>query len=165
MVLAAPGQLLTPSPSSSPPKTPHRSSSAQIRSQNEEKKHPPQTVPHVSMCVPMHTSCSSSRMHELCAAVTTSFVQGTLPPECGQLSPSAALRSSCIQTPHAPSDTTCTPSFFFTHNFASAVHKEMCQSPPEAIFSAVDMLWTWFLTISQFLLNSILPGGDSPYSH
>jgi hypothetical protein len=45
MVLAAPGPLLTPPPSSAPPKTPHRSYSAQIRSQNEEKKHPPQTVP------------------------------------------------------------------------------------------------------------------------
>ena len=41
MVLAAPGPLLTPPPSSSPPKTPHRSYSAQTRSQNEEKKHPP----------------------------------------------------------------------------------------------------------------------------
>ena len=37
MVLAAPGPLLTPPPSSSPPKTPHRSYSAQTRSQNEEK--------------------------------------------------------------------------------------------------------------------------------
>ncbi len=45
MVLAAPGLLLTPSPSSSPPKTPHRSYSAQTRSQNEEKTNPtPQTV-------------------------------------------------------------------------------------------------------------------------
>jgi hypothetical protein len=44
------------------------------------------------------TSCSSSRMHALCAAVTTSFVQGTLCFECGQLSPSAALRSSCFHT-------------------------------------------------------------------
>jgi hypothetical protein len=32
MVLAAPGLLLTPPPSSSPPKTPHRSYSAQIQS-------------------------------------------------------------------------------------------------------------------------------------
>jgi hypothetical protein len=45
MVLAAPGPLLTPPPSSSPPKTPARSYSAEIRSQNEEKNHPPQTVP------------------------------------------------------------------------------------------------------------------------
>jgi hypothetical protein len=35
MVLAAPGPLLTPPPSSSPPKTPHRSHSAQTRSQDE----------------------------------------------------------------------------------------------------------------------------------
>jgi hypothetical protein len=41
MVLSDPGPLFTPPPSSSPPKTPHLSSSAQIRSQNEEKKHPP----------------------------------------------------------------------------------------------------------------------------
>jgi hypothetical protein len=45
MVLASPGPLLTPPRSSSPPKTPHRSYSAQIRSQNEEKNNPPQTVP------------------------------------------------------------------------------------------------------------------------
>jgi len=37
MVLASPGPLLTPPPSSSPPKTPHPSHSAQTRSQNEEK--------------------------------------------------------------------------------------------------------------------------------
>jgi hypothetical protein len=41
MVLAAPGPLLTPPPSSSPPKTPHRSYSAQTRSQDEEKNPPP----------------------------------------------------------------------------------------------------------------------------
>jgi hypothetical protein len=41
MVLAAPGPLLTPPPSSFPPKTPHRSYSAQTRSQNEEKNPPP----------------------------------------------------------------------------------------------------------------------------
>ena len=40
MVLAAPGPLLTPPPSSSPPKTPYLSYSAQIRSQNEEKTPP-----------------------------------------------------------------------------------------------------------------------------
>ncbi len=41
MVLASPGLLLTPPPSSSPPKTPHLSYSAKIRSQNEEKTTPP----------------------------------------------------------------------------------------------------------------------------
>ena len=40
MVLAAPGPLLTPPPSSSPPKTPFRSYSDQNLSQNEEKNHP-----------------------------------------------------------------------------------------------------------------------------
>jgi len=45
MVLADPGPLLTPPPSSSPPKTPHRSYSDQTRSQDEEKNHTPQTVP------------------------------------------------------------------------------------------------------------------------
>jgi hypothetical protein len=46
MVLAFPGPLLTPHPSSSPPKSPIRSYSAQIRSQNEEKNHPPTTYLH-----------------------------------------------------------------------------------------------------------------------
>ena len=41
MVLADPGPLLTPPPSSSLPKTPIQSYSAQIRSQNEEKNQPP----------------------------------------------------------------------------------------------------------------------------
>jgi hypothetical protein len=41
MVLDAPGPLLTPPPSSSPPKTPHRSYSTQTRSQDEEKNPPP----------------------------------------------------------------------------------------------------------------------------
>jgi hypothetical protein len=41
MVLAAPGPLLTPPPSSSPPKTPHLSYSTQTRSQDEEKNPPP----------------------------------------------------------------------------------------------------------------------------
>jgi hypothetical protein len=45
MVLADPGPLLTPPPSSSPPKTPYWSYSAQTRSRNEEKNHTPQTVP------------------------------------------------------------------------------------------------------------------------
>ncbi len=41
MVLAAPGPLLTPPPSSSPPKTPHWSYSTQTRSQDEEKNPTP----------------------------------------------------------------------------------------------------------------------------
>jgi hypothetical protein len=47
MVQAAPGPLLTPPASSSPPKTPQviLSYSVQVRSQNEEKNHSPQTVP------------------------------------------------------------------------------------------------------------------------
>jgi hypothetical protein len=45
MVLADPGPLLTRPPPSSPPKTPHLSSSAQTRSQNEEKTPPKKTVP------------------------------------------------------------------------------------------------------------------------
>jgi hypothetical protein len=43
------------------------------------------------------TSCSSSRMHALCAVVTTSFCPRTLRSECCRLSPSAALRSSCLK--------------------------------------------------------------------
>jgi hypothetical protein len=45
MVLADPGPLLTPPPSSSPPKTPYWSYSTQTRSQNEEKNRTPQTIP------------------------------------------------------------------------------------------------------------------------
>jgi hypothetical protein len=41
MILADPGPLLTPPPSSSPPKTLHLSYSAQTRSQDEEKNPPP----------------------------------------------------------------------------------------------------------------------------
>jgi hypothetical protein len=41
MVLASPGPLLTPPPSSSPQKTPHQSYSDHTRSQNEEKNLPP----------------------------------------------------------------------------------------------------------------------------
>ena len=41
MVLAAPGPLLTPPPTTSPSKTPHRSNSGQTRSQNEKKNPPP----------------------------------------------------------------------------------------------------------------------------
>jgi hypothetical protein len=48
MVLAAPGLLLTPPPSSSPPKTPHRSYSAQTRSQHEEKPVMMLDSPHTS---------------------------------------------------------------------------------------------------------------------
>ena len=78
------------------------------------------------------------------------FVQGTLLSECGLLSPLAALLSSCFHTPHSPSDTTCTQPFFCTHTFASAVHKEMCHSPPEEI---LQLPWYGlvFFTISLFM--------------
>ena len=67
MVLADPGPLLTPAPSSFPPKTPHRSYSAQTRSQNEEKnlqtrtRHRLSHRPHVPMLMrgnTPHTTCS-----------------------------------------------------------------------------------------------------------
>jgi hypothetical protein len=45
MVLGAPGSLLTPPPSSSPPKTPHLSYSSQTRSKDEEKNTPPKPYP------------------------------------------------------------------------------------------------------------------------
>jgi hypothetical protein len=57
MVLAAPGPLLTPPPSSSPPKTPHRSYSAQTRSQNEEKNPPPKPY------LPLQTRTRHRRSH------------------------------------------------------------------------------------------------------
>jgi hypothetical protein len=57
MVLAAPGPLLTPPPSSSPPKTPHRSYSAQTRSQNEEKNLPPKQY------LPLQTRTRHRRSH------------------------------------------------------------------------------------------------------
>ena len=57
MVLAAPGPLLTPPPSSSPPKTPHRSYSAQTRSHNEEKTPPPKPY------LPLQTRTRHRRSH------------------------------------------------------------------------------------------------------
>ena len=57
MVLAAPGPLLTPPPSSSPPKTPHRSYSAQTRSQDEEKNPPPKPY------LPLQTRTRHRRSH------------------------------------------------------------------------------------------------------
>jgi len=57
MVLAAPGLLLTPLPSSFPPKTPFRSYSAQIRSQNEEKNPPPKPY------LPLQTRTEHRRSH------------------------------------------------------------------------------------------------------
>jgi hypothetical protein len=110
------------------------------------------------------TSCSISRMHALSALMTNLPLSKAPCFECGQLFPLAVLLSSYFHTPHAAFDTACTPQFFYTHTFASAVHKEMYQSPPEAISFAVAMLWTCFLTISLFLLDSILPEGGSPYS-
>jgi hypothetical protein len=62
MVLADPGPLLTP-PSSSPPKTPHLSYSAQARSQNEEKNPPPKPY------LPLQTRTGhrqSHRPHPMC---------------------------------------------------------------------------------------------------
>jgi hypothetical protein len=109
-------------------------------------------------------SCNSSRMHALCAAVTTSFVQGTPHSEYGQLPPLAALCSSCFHSPHAPSYTVCTLPFSCSHTSASAVRKGMCQPLPGATFFAVAMVWTCFLAIFQSLLGLILLGGGSPYS-
>jgi len=109
-------------------------------------------------------SCSSSRMHALCAAVTISFCPKHPASECGQLSPLAALCSSCFHSPHAPSYTVCTLLFPCSHTSPSAVRKGRCQSLPGATFSAVAMVWTCFLAIFRSLLCLILPAGGSPYS-
>jgi hypothetical protein len=60
MVLSAPGPLLAQLPSSSPPKTPHRSYSAQTRSQNEEKNHPPP-----KLYLPLQTRTRHERSHNM----------------------------------------------------------------------------------------------------
>ena len=91
------------------------------------------------------------------------FVQGTPHSEYGQLSPFAALCSSCFHSPHAPFYTVCTLPFSCSHTSASAVRKGMCQSLPGATFSAVAMVWTCFLAIFLSLLGLTLPGGGSPY--
>ena len=57
MVLAAPGPLLTPPPSFSPPETPHLSYSLQTRSQNEEKNPPPKPY------LPLQTRTRHTRSH------------------------------------------------------------------------------------------------------
>jgi hypothetical protein len=85
----------------------------------------------ITACPCTLTSCSSSRMHTLCAAVTTSFCPRHPRSGCGQLSPLTVLHSSCFHFPHAPSDIACTPPFSCIHTSASAVHKGMCQSLPE----------------------------------
>jgi hypothetical protein len=108
----------------------------------------------VSIRLPMHTDflqqLADAHIVRGCDhLLLLSFVQGTLRSDCGRLSPSAALRSSCLHTPHALSDTTCTPPFFCIHSFASAVHKEMYQSPPEAIFSAVAIAVPWYGLVFQ----------------
>jgi hypothetical protein len=110
------------------------------------------------------TSCSNSQMHALCAAITTSFCPRHPHSENGQLSPLAALCSSCFHSPHAPSYTVCTLLFPCIHTSPSAVRTEKCQSLPGATSSAVAMVWTCFLAISRSLLCLILLGGGSPYS-
>ena len=71
MVLAAPGPLLTPPPSSSPPKTPHRSYSAQTRSQDEEKNPSPKQY------LPPQTRTRHRRAHR---PHVTTLMQGNTPP-------------------------------------------------------------------------------------
>jgi hypothetical protein len=71
MVLAAPGPLLTPPPSSSPPKTPHRSYSAQTRSQNEEKNPPPKPY------LPLQTRTRHRRSHR---PHVPTLMRGNTPP-------------------------------------------------------------------------------------
>jgi hypothetical protein len=71
MVLAAPGPLLIPPPSSSPPKTPHRSYSAQTRSQNEEKNPTPNPY------LPLQTRTRHRRQHRPHVPI---LMRGNTPP-------------------------------------------------------------------------------------
>jgi hypothetical protein len=71
MVLADPGPLLTQPPSSSPPKTLHRSYSAQTRSQNEEKNPPPKPY------LPLQTRTRHRRSHRPHVSM---LMRGTTPP-------------------------------------------------------------------------------------
>ena len=70
MVLTTPGPLLTPLPSSSLPKTPHLSYSAQTQSQNEEKTPPPKPylplqTRNEDVCENMKQENSASRVEKL----------------------------------------------------------------------------------------------------
>jgi hypothetical protein len=71
MVLASPGPLLTPPPSSSPPKTPHWSYSGQTRSQDEDKNLPPKPY------LPPQTRTRHRLAHR---PHVTTMIQGNTPP-------------------------------------------------------------------------------------
>ncbi len=91
MVLAAPVPLLTPPPSSSPPKTPFRSYSAQLRSQNEEKNQTPKPY------LPLQTRTGhgrSHRPHPMC--------------KVDELGPEPVLTAHARSPPAAGSHTTST---------------------------------------------------------
>jgi len=133
MVLAAPGPLLTPPPSSSPPKTPHRSYSAQTRSQNEEKNLPPKPYlplqtrtrhrqshrPHVPMLMrgtpptmrsPPHQSRPTENPPNLQPATVGEEERGGRDPTSRRTSMRAASelqavtdRSACVAAPHRTS--------------------------------------------------------------
>jgi hypothetical protein len=71
MVLASPGPLLTPPPSSSPPKTPHRSYSTQTRSQDAEKNPSPKPY------LPPQTRTRHRRAHR---PHVSTLMRGNTPP-------------------------------------------------------------------------------------
>jgi hypothetical protein len=85
MVLADPGPLLTPPPSSSPPKTPHRSYSDQTRSQNEEKNLPPKPY------LPLQTRTRHRQSHRLHVPMLMRGARGRCGPLRGVLSRGSIL--------------------------------------------------------------------------
>ncbi len=107
---------------------------------------------------------SLSRMHALCAAVTTSFCPRHPALWIWPMIPLAALLPSCLHSPHMPSCTIYTLLFPCSHISPAAVHIGTCQLLPEATSSVAAMVWTYSSATFQSLFCWILLGGGSPYS-
>ena len=123
---------------------------------------------HVPVCFPMRINflqqLSDTRIVCRCDYLFSLFVQGIPHFQYGQSSLLAALCSSCFHSPHVPFYTMCILLFPCSRTSPFAARKGMCQSLPEATFSAVAMVWTCFLTIFLPLLCLTLLGGGSPCS-